>query len=106
MIPIAPPRSETGVVLKERLARDATVVASESTDLILCSEGWNLPLPHLACELIDSRRDYVDFASRVLTRSDIEWTPLLTQQAQAIAVDASARHPSAPVETPAGAMCP
>jgi hypothetical protein len=58
------------------LGPDASVLAGVGHDIILCQEGWDLPLAPLAVDIIQNRRDYADFASRVLTRSDIPWTPL------------------------------
>jgi hypothetical protein len=58
------------------LGPNATVVEGIGADVVLCQEGWNVPLVRVAVEMIQSRRDYADFASRVLTRSDVSWTPL------------------------------
>jgi serine/threonine protein kinase len=52
-------------------------LACQVLDSFECVEGWNLPLPLLAADLIQSRRDYADFAERVHSRQDLAWTPLL-----------------------------
>ncbi len=51
-----------------------------SDDLIVCCESGQLPLLHTAMNLIQCRRDYAEFAARVHTRNDIDWTPLLDIQ--------------------------
>jgi hypothetical protein len=55
---------------------DASVVAVPGADLITVCEGWQTPLASIARDLIQNRRDYADFASRVQTRSDIPWALL------------------------------
>ncbi|MCA9259315.1 MAG: hypothetical protein KDA61_08955, partial [Planctomycetales bacterium] len=77
VLPAADPRSETAVQLKSQLSKDSTVIPAGEGELTLCSEAWDLAVPHLALELIQSRRDYVDFASRVQTRSDVAWGSLI-----------------------------
>lgn len=43
---------------------------------VRCCETWNLSLPRIALNLIDNRRDCIEFAERVATRCDVDWTPL------------------------------
>ena len=43
---------------------------------VRCCEAWNLSLPRIALNLIDNRRDCIEFAERVATRCDVDWTPL------------------------------
>jgi serine/threonine protein kinase len=61
----------------EQLAQYANLAASPQNEVVLCAEGWGLSVPHLALELIQRRRDYVDFANRVHTRSDVDWEMLV-----------------------------
>lgn len=56
---------------------DATIAISPGSDVFVCCEAWQLPLPWVAADLIHSRRDYADFAARVQTRSDVAWAPLI-----------------------------
>jgi hypothetical protein len=35
-----------------------------------------LSLPRIALNLIDNRRDCIEFADRVSSRCDVDWTPL------------------------------
>ena len=62
----------------------ATIVGAPGNDAFVCCEAWRLPLPLLAADLIQSRRDYADFASRVHTRCDVAWTPLLSAATAAL----------------------
>ncbi len=61
---------------RQTLGRDASLAASASPDVVTVVEGWRLPLVHVAVNLIQRRRDYADFAARVLTRCDVSWLPL------------------------------
>jgi serine/threonine protein kinase len=54
-----------------------TVVPDASGDVVLLFETGELSLKHAAASLIDSRADLADLASRLYTRSDVTWTPLL-----------------------------
>jgi hypothetical protein len=60
-------------------AGGAKVTAISSTDnsLTLCVEAGQLSLPHVALELVERRRDRVEFAARVHCRTDISWMPLV-----------------------------
>jgi hypothetical protein len=53
-----------------------TELVCDGAEPVLCYEGGNLPLTQIAIDLIERRRDYADFASRVFTRTDVAWTPL------------------------------
>ncbi|HYO25365.1 MAG TPA: hypothetical protein VEQ85_10500, partial [Lacipirellulaceae bacterium] len=59
-----------------RPGSEATILAAPGHDVVTVCEGWGLPLAPLALDLIQNRRDYADFAQRVLTRSDVAWTSL------------------------------
>jgi hypothetical protein len=74
---------------RQSLSADATLLAAPGRDVINVCEGSGLPLVHVALSLIQNRRDYADFASRVHTRSDVAWTPL-TSPSVAIAPPADA----------------
>ena len=63
------PRS---VLANSRLSR------AEPTRLILCVEAEQLPLSTVALQLVQRRRDSVEFAKRVHSRSDVAWTPLVS----------------------------
>ncbi len=54
-----------------------TVVPDASGDVVLLYETGELSLKHAAAALIDSRVDLAEVASRLHTRADVTWTPLL-----------------------------
>ncbi|MGL4513350.1 MAG: tubulin-like doman-containing protein [Lacipirellulaceae bacterium] len=54
-------------------SQGAAVVASPGEATRLVTEGVGLSLPHVAAELVHSRRDYTLFAERVRTRRDTLW---------------------------------
>ena len=54
-----------------------TVIPDASGDVVLLFETGDLSVKHAAAALIDSRIDLTEVATRVLTRSDVTWTPLL-----------------------------
>ena len=58
-------------------AHPPTVVPDASGDVVLLFETGELSLKHAAAALIDSRVDLTEVASRLHTRSDVTWTPLL-----------------------------
>jgi len=63
--------------LAKQLGPDATLVEGNDAVLTVCCEASGLPLVQIATELIQCRRDYADFAERVHTRTDIQWTSLV-----------------------------
>jgi hypothetical protein len=69
--------SASNKLVAANLGPDASVLTGVGHDVILCQEGWDVPLARVAADIIQSRRDYADFAARVLTRSDVAWTPLI-----------------------------
>ena len=54
-----------------------SAVEGSDGNLTVCVEAERLSLAHLALSLIERRRDSVEFAKRVQSRSDIAWCPLL-----------------------------
>jgi hypothetical protein len=56
---------------------EVTVVTGCSNDMALCVEADGLSLSHIAAEMVDHRRDRIEFAGRVHSRNDISWTPLI-----------------------------
>jgi hypothetical protein len=55
---------------------NATIVSDHGNNIVTCQEAWDLPLTSIAMDIIQRRRDYADFAARVASRSDVQWTPL------------------------------
>jgi len=65
--------SETNVQLPEGEACFPTTFA----DTYEIAEAWDLSVVHVAAEFVDYRRDYAQLASRIHTRTDIDWPSLL-----------------------------
>jgi hypothetical protein len=61
-------------VFRERLA----VVRDQGSDVVFCFEMGSMPLAQVAAAVIDHRPDYVECASRIHTRADVPWQPLLS----------------------------
>ncbi len=62
--------------IKSNLESLPTVTRDSDNDLVLCYETEQLPLHRVANALIDYRPDYMQLASRLHTRIDVNWTPL------------------------------
>ena len=60
---------------------ETAVVTDARADFSLCCEAAELPLVPLAVDIIDSRRDYAEYAARVQSRKDIDWQPLVAPTA-------------------------
>ncbi len=75
---VLPQQASGGVnqAVAAELGPDASILAGVGHHVVLCHEAWDLPLVRTAVDLIQGRRDYADFAARVVTRSDVSWTPL------------------------------
>lgn len=79
LLAATPPGSQSDE-LKDRLVNlfGATVatVPSSGNSFSVCVETGNISLASVAMDLIQRRRDYIDFSDRVRTRSDIEWSKI------------------------------
>ena len=53
-----------------------TVLADAGSDLLVCYEVEEQPLPRVAAKVLDQRFQAVEVASRLHTRTDVAWTPL------------------------------
>jgi hypothetical protein len=71
------PESLAKQIGPEEFQQQPTVVPDASGDVVLLFETGGLSLKHAAAALIDSRIDLTEVASRLHTRSDVTWTPLL-----------------------------
>jgi serine/threonine protein kinase len=67
--------------LSRMLGVGVNVVAGNDNSATLCVEAAGLPLVDVAVELVQRRRDRVEFAGRVQSRTDIAWTRLLPEAA-------------------------
>ncbi len=62
---------------RHHLDEKPSVVHDRDGDLVLCYEAEQLSLADVAAYLIGNRREYVEAASRLHTRIDVRWLPLL-----------------------------
>jgi hypothetical protein len=67
----------TPEVISKALGATATTIAGNDNDLALCVEAGQLSVRHVAAALVEYRRDRVEFAGRVHSRTDVPWTPLI-----------------------------
>jgi hypothetical protein len=67
----------TSPAFSTALGSTATCIVGSDNNLTLCVEAGQLSAPHLAAALVEHRRDRVEFAGRVHSRTDVEWTPLI-----------------------------
>jgi hypothetical protein len=68
-----------GKALKDRVAAlpmPATIVDGDDVDLVCCHEVQELPISSLAARVIDGRTDLIRVASRLHTRTDVNWPTL------------------------------
>jgi hypothetical protein len=79
------PRDAADPALSAALSHSAgvavTALAGHDNSLTLCVEAGQLPVAYAAAEFVQQRRDRVDFAARIHSRTDILWTPLLSGSA-------------------------
>jgi hypothetical protein len=61
----------------EEFSQPPTIVPDASGDVVLLFEMGEMSVKHAAAALIDHRCDLAELASRLQTRSDVTWTPLL-----------------------------
>ncbi|MCI0360046.1 MAG: hypothetical protein L0211_16335, partial [Planctomycetaceae bacterium] len=71
------PESLASQIGPAEFQKTPTVVPDASGDVVLLYETGELSLKHAAASLIDSRVDLTEVATRVHTRADVVWTPLL-----------------------------
>jgi hypothetical protein len=69
--------------LSQLAGTSVSVVTGASDGLTICVEAEQLSLAEIAVEIIQRRRDSVEFAKRVQTRADVCWRPLLPPEAPA-----------------------
>ena len=70
------PGSAAGSAAWEAMTPSVATLSGVGSQAVRCCEAWNLSLPRIALNLIDNRRDCIEFAERVSSRCDVDWTPL------------------------------
>ncbi|NQU22531.1 MAG: protein kinase, partial [Candidatus Nealsonbacteria bacterium] len=63
---------------RRQLDEKPSVVHDSDGDLVLCFEAQGIPLATVATRLVDNRADYAQAASRLHTRIDVSWSPLIS----------------------------
>jgi serine/threonine protein kinase len=74
------PRDSAGTlspeVLSKALGTAVTSMPGTDNNFAVCAEAGQLSLPHIAASFVEHRRDRVEFAGRVHSRTDVTWMPL------------------------------
>lgn len=70
------PGSPAGTAAWAAMTPNVATLSGVGSQAVRCCEAWNLSLPRIALNLIDNRRDCIEFADRVSSRCDVDWTPL------------------------------
>jgi hypothetical protein len=63
-------------VLHHQFKETPSVAANCDGDFVICYEIERMSLTQAAVTLIDGRRDFAEFAARLHTRTDVQWTNL------------------------------
>jgi hypothetical protein len=71
----SPTHSEATIL--PSLGAAVTAVRGRENQLTICVEADGVSLQHVALDFVERRRDRVEFAGRVHSRTDIAWTPLV-----------------------------
>jgi hypothetical protein len=90
VLPSGPDTQRHTEEIRHALDPDASVLVCPNNELTMCYEGAGISLAHLAVDLIQGRRDYVELAERVHTRHDVEWSPLTALRSVAASSDSGA----------------
>lgn len=59
--------------IEQATGDSVTALTCPGSDVLLCCEMERVPLDNIAASLIGGRREYVELASRLHTRIDVEW---------------------------------
>ncbi|MCA9172943.1 MAG: protein kinase [Planctomycetales bacterium] len=80
MIPEASSENTAKSFFRDEAEQEPTILRSYDDDVVVCYEVGQVPLLRAAAVLAEGRRDYIECASRVRTRVDIDWTDLRDSQ--------------------------
>lgn len=76
MIPEASSEKTAKSFFSTEADQSPTILRSQDEDVVICYEVGRVPLDRAAAVLAEGRRDYIDCASRVRTRVDVNWTDI------------------------------
>ncbi|WP_428307894.1 tubulin-like doman-containing protein [Lacipirellula sp.] len=70
------PSAIAGIAVQQASANGVTTLVGVGSQTVRCVESWNLSPSRTALDLVDRRRDCLEFADRVSSRCDVDWIPL------------------------------
>jgi hypothetical protein len=76
ILPGGPDAGNRANEVRQAINSSASVLVTNDNEITMCCEGTALSLAHIAVNLIQGRRDYLELAERVHTRHDVDWSPL------------------------------
>ncbi len=76
MLPYGSTNARPLQILHEQIHETPSVAQNNDGDFILCYEVEQLSLTQVAVTLIDGRQDYAQYAGRLHTRTDVQWSTL------------------------------
>lgn len=82
------PSAVAGIAVQQANANGVTTLVGVGSQTVRCIESWNLSPSRTALDLVDHRRDCLEFADRVSSRCDVDWTPLAAPPRRAPALAA------------------
>ena len=62
--------------IQRATGQEPTSVPDQDGDVVVCYDREQVALEQIAARLIGPRRDYIEIARRLHTRTDVEWAPL------------------------------
>ena len=74
MIPEASSEQTAKDFFRDEAEQEPTILRSHDDEVVVCYEVGQVPLSRAATVLAEGRRDYIECASRVRTRVDVDWT--------------------------------
>ncbi len=83
LLPIESPQPRSTEPTMQLSGKTVTTIQGTDNTLVVCVEADRLSLPHIALDIVERRRDRIEFAGRVHCRTDIEWQPILDTECTA-----------------------
>ena len=86
IVPHSENAGNSDTTVSRALGISATTVAGRDNYLTVCVEASGLSLPHVALEIVERRRDRIEFARRIHSRTDIAWSPLVSTETSSASI--------------------
>lgn len=77
VMPIESSQTTCAASSTQLFGKEVTAVPGTDGSILVCVEADDLSVPHVALDIVERRRDRIDFAGRVHSRTDIEWQSLV-----------------------------